>query len=49
MVSTDYDINKIYEFISSSKDFSRNGKNGKLISDSYNEIKNLINDGELRQ
>ena len=42
MVSTDYDIKKIYEFISSSKDFSRNGKNGKLISDSYNEIKNLI-------
>ena len=42
LVSTDYNIGKIYEFLSTSKDFTRNGKNGKLISDSYNEIKNLI-------
>jgi hypothetical protein len=42
LISTDYDIKKIFEFISGLNDFNRRGRNGKIISESYNEIKNLI-------
>ena len=42
LVSTDYDVEKIFQYLSNSKDFNRKGRNGKVIYDSYVEIKNLI-------
>ena len=42
LITCDYDLIKIFDFISSSVDFNRRGRNGKSVIESYNEVKNLI-------
>ena len=42
LITTDFNIKNIFDFISNTKEFQKNGKNGKSISSSYEEVKNLI-------
>ena len=42
LITTDFNVKNIFDFLSNTKEFQKIGKNGKSISSSYDEIKNLI-------
>ena len=42
LITCDYNIPQIFEFLSKTQSFNLKGKNGKSIIESYNEIKDLI-------